>query len=54
MGSLMAMLAFGKLGFFAALAYISARSVQRLKDDPTHKPSSLCANSPHWRQAQKQ
>jgi hypothetical protein len=53
MGSLMAMLTFGTLGFFAALAYLSARAVQRLKDDPGHKPSSLCAKSEHWVQAQE-
>lgn len=48
MGSLMAMLAFGTLGFFAVLAFLASRTTLRLKDDPNHKPSSLCANSSAW------
>lgn len=48
MGSLMAMLAFGKLGFVAVLGFLATRATQRLKDSPEHKPSTLCVNSPEW------
>lgn len=53
MGSLMAMLAFGKLGFVAVLAFLASRSALRMKDDPTHKRSTLCANSEHWAATRK-
>lgn len=53
MGSLMAMLAFGKLGFVAVLAFLASRSAQRLKDDPSHKRSTLCAKSEHWAQTRQ-
>ena len=48
MGELMTILAFGTLGTFSVLAYISARATDRLKDDPSHKKSTLCATSDHW------
>ncbi len=35
-------LTFGTLGFVAVFAYLSARATEKLKDDPTHKRSSLC------------
>ena len=35
-------LSFGTLGFVAVFAYLSARATEKLKDDPTHKRSSLC------------
>jgi len=53
MGSLMAMLAFGKLGFVVVFGYLATRATQRLKDEPEHKPSTLCVNSEHWAQTQK-
>ena len=48
MGELMTILAFGTLGAVSVLAYISARVTEKLKDDPSHKRSSLCATSEHW------
>ena len=48
MGELMTILAFGTLGGFSVLAYISARVTEKMKNDPTHKRSSLCATSEHW------
>ncbi|MFL2757355.1 MAG: hypothetical protein ACJZ9A_02215 [Paracoccaceae bacterium] len=48
MGELMTILAFGTLGTFSVLAYISARATDRLKDNPSHKKSTLCATSDHW------
>ncbi|MEM7752401.1 MAG: hypothetical protein AAF230_03250 [Pseudomonadota bacterium] len=35
-------LSFGTLSFVAVFAYLSARATEKLKDDPTHKRSSLC------------
>lgn len=54
MGELMSVLAFGTLGFVTVFAYIAARASEKLKDDPSHKPSTLCANSGHWAEAQNQ
>ena len=48
MGELMTILAFGTLVAVSVLAYISARVTEKLKDDPAHKRSSLCATSEHW------
>jgi hypothetical protein len=48
MASLSAILAFGTLGFVAVFAYLNARATEQLKDDPSHKPSTLCAKSDHW------
>ena len=48
MGELMTILAFGTLGAVSVLAYISARVTENMKNDPTHKRSSLCATSEHW------
>ena len=48
MGELMTILAFGTLGAVSVLAYISARVTEKLKDDPSHKRSSLCATSEQW------
>ena len=45
MGMLMTMLAFGTLGFAAVFGFLSVRATERLKSDPSHKPSLLCANS---------
>lgn len=45
---LMATLSFGTLGGFAVFAYLNARATDKLKDDPNHKPSTLCAQSDHW------
>ncbi|MDW3224877.1 MAG: hypothetical protein R8G34_18670 [Paracoccaceae bacterium] len=53
MGSLMTVLAFGTIGFITVLGYLGARATQRLKDDPAHKPSTLCATSDHWDLAQR-
>lgn len=51
MGTLMTVLAFGTVGFVAVFAYMNARATERLKDDPSHKPSSLCVKSGHWQAA---
>mgnify|MGYP001277275057 CR=1 len=48
MGELMTILAFGTLGAVSVLAFISARVTEKLKDDPSHKRSSLCVTSEHW------
>ena len=48
MGELMTILAFGTLGAVSVFAYISARVTEKLKEDPSHKRSSLCATSEHW------
>ena len=48
MGELMTILAFGTLGAVSVLAYISAWVTEKLKNDPSHKRSSLCATSEHW------
>lgn len=53
MGTLMTVLAFGTLGFVTVFAFIAARATARLKDDPSHKPSTLCVNSEHWIAARK-
>ncbi|MEO1238202.1 MAG: hypothetical protein AAFW64_00795 [Pseudomonadota bacterium] len=45
---LLATLSFGTLGGFAVFAYLNARATDKLKDDPNHKPSTLCAQSEHW------
>ncbi|MGD9293986.1 MAG: hypothetical protein PVI41_03805 [Roseobacter sp.] len=42
-------LSFGTIGFVAVFAYLNARATERLKNDPSHKPSTLCVNSEHWR-----
>ncbi|GGC11210.1 hypothetical protein GCM10011363_29830 [Marivita lacus] len=54
MGTLMTVLAFGTLGFVTVFAYIAARATEKLKEDPSHKRSTLCARSNHWAKAQKQ
>lgn len=54
MGELMTVLAFGTLGFVTVFAYIAARATEKMKDDPSHKPSTLCAKSGHWAEAQNQ
>ena len=48
MGTLMTVLSFGTLGFVTVFAYLSARAAERMKNDPEHKPSTLCAKSDHW------
>lgn len=48
MASLSAVLAFGTLGFVAVFAFLNARATDRLKNDPKHELSTLCANSNHW------
>ncbi len=48
MGELMTILAFGTLGSVSVLAYISARVTAKMKDDPSHKRSSLCSTSEQW------
>ena len=48
MGELMTILAFGTLGAVSVLAYIYARVTENMKNDPSHKRSSLCATSEHW------
>jgi hypothetical protein len=48
MASLSAILAFGTLGFFIVFAYLNSRATEQLKDDTSHKPSTLCARSDHW------
>lgn len=48
MGELPLVLAFGTLGFVTVFGFLNARATQRLKDDPNHKPSTLCAKSNHW------
>lgn len=47
-------LSFGTIGFVAVFAYLNARATERLKEDPEHKPSTLCAKSDHWRMARDQ
>jgi hypothetical protein len=42
-------LSFSTLGFAAVFAYLNARATENLKDDPSHRPSTLCAKSKHWR-----
>lgn len=53
MGTLMTVLAFGTVGFVAVFAYMNARATERLKDDPSHEPSTLCAKSNHWQTARQ-
>ncbi|WP_299674855.1 hypothetical protein [uncultured Roseobacter sp.] len=48
MGMLATVLAFGTLGFVTVLGYLGARATEQLKDDPAHRPSTLCVKSPHW------
>lgn len=48
MGMLPMVLAFGTLGFVTVLGYLGARATERLKNDPAHRPSTLCAKSDHW------
>jgi hypothetical protein len=50
---LLMVLAFGTLGFVTVLGYLGARATEELKNDPSHKPSTLCANSIHWTAATK-
>ena len=45
---LQVVLSFGTLGFIGVLAYLSARATEKLKDDPSHKRSSLCRTHPEW------
>jgi len=40
--------------FSAVFAYVAARATEKLKENPSHKPSTLCAKSSHWVEAQKQ
>jgi len=40
--------------FVTVFAYIAARATEKLKENPSHKPSTLCAKSSHWAEAQKQ
>jgi hypothetical protein len=49
METLVMVLSFGTIGFVAVFGYLSARATENLKNDPTHKRSTLCANSEHWR-----
>ncbi len=53
MGTLMTVLAFGTLAFVSVVAYLNARATERLKNDPSHKPSTLCAKSNHWQTARQ-
>lgn len=53
MGTVMTVLAFGTTSFVAIFAYLAARATEQLKDDPNHRPSTLCANSEHWASARK-
>lgn len=53
MGTVMTVLAFGTTSFVAIFAYLAARATDALKDDPNHKPSTLCAKSEHWAMARK-
>jgi hypothetical protein len=46
---LIGMLMFGTLGFFAVLAYINARTTQKLKGKMPK--STLARDSAHWRMA---
>jgi len=48
MGIVATTLAFGTLGFVTVFAYINARATEQLKEDPSHKRSTLCATSAHW------
>lgn len=48
MGILPMVLAFGTLGFVTVLGYLGARATEELKNDPDHKPSTLCAKSGQW------
>ena len=41
-------LSFGTLAGFATFAYLGAKATEKLRDDPNHVPSTLCANSDHW------
>lgn len=45
---LQVVLSFGTLGFVAVIAFLSMRATEKLKDDPSHKRSSLCATSRDW------
>jgi hypothetical protein len=45
---LLMVLAFGTLGFVTVLGYLGARATEELKNDPSHKPSTLCVKSTHW------
>jgi hypothetical protein len=53
MGTVMTVLAFGTTSFVAIFAYLAARATEQLKDDPDHRPSTLCVNSEHWACARK-
>ena len=48
MGIVATTLAFGTLGFVTIFAYLNARATERLKNDPSHKRSTLCVKSTHW------
>lgn len=48
MGIVATTLAFGTLGFVAIFGYLNARATEQLKQDPSHKRSTLCATSNHW------
>lgn len=48
MGIVATTLAFGTLGFITIFAYLNARATEQLKNDPSHKRSTLCATSDHW------
>lgn len=51
MGTVMTVLAFGTTAFVAIFGYLNARATEQLKNDPTHKPSTLCVKSGHWQTA---
>ena len=51
METLPIVLAIGTLGFVAAFAYVSARTLEKKRDEDTPR-STLCASSPHWQKAQ--
>ncbi|WP_185020753.1 hypothetical protein [Histidinibacterium lentulum] len=48
---LIGMLMFGTLGFFAVLAYVNARTTQKLKGKMPK--STLARDSAHWRMARE-
>ena len=48
MGIVATTLAFGTLGFAAVFAYLNARATEKLKEDPLHQRSTLCATCSHW------
>lgn len=45
------LLTFGTLGFAAAFGYVNMRATQKLRNDPTHKKSSLSEDGIAERQA---